>query len=322
MNTNSVKKANLFFLMLFFIVFIGPILLFKINEYVGLQGYQVQIIYQYSCILLPSILFLKFNKQPIKENLRLNKLNLKSILMILLIVLCSYPIIAFLSYISNSLFKNYTVEFIGSLPEMPFLLFLFLIAITPAICEEVAMRGVIFSNCRNISLFKAAILNGFLFGMLHMNINQFIYAFGLGIIMTYIVYATNSIFASMIMHFIVNGFAATVSYALKSVSPDLMETAMDASKASDVFNFNSLLILFAVATICTFIVIKLIGTLAEINNRSLKGSFRKDIYVTQSDVEQSVYTEETSISEKRIITIPLILSILGFIYIAVFGRIL
>ena len=58
----------------------------------------------------------------------------------------------------------------------------------------------------------SAVLTGFLFGVLHMNINQFCYAWVLGIVFAYTNRASGSIVTSTIMHAIFNsfGFAAMV----------------------------------------------------------------------------------------------------------------
>lgn len=75
-----------------------------------------------------------------------------------------------------------------------FFLSLFIIAVTPAICEEVFMRGVVLDGYRNIPLWKAAIMNGVLFGLFHNNFMQLSYTSIVGIILTYVVVLTNSIY--------------------------------------------------------------------------------------------------------------------------------
>lgn len=89
---------------------------------------------------------------------------------------------------------------------------LFVIALTPAICEEVFMRGAVLSGHRNVKLWKAAILNGVLFGLFHNNFGQLFYATAFGIILTFVVVLTDSIYPSIIMHFIMNGLSVLTEF--------------------------------------------------------------------------------------------------------------
>jgi hypothetical protein len=80
------------------------------------------------------------------------------------------------------------------------------------------MRGVILGNYKHVSIKKAALMNGLMFGILHLNINQFVYAFVLGVVMAYIVYYTGSIFPSMLLHFCINGISAFASWVVQVFS--------------------------------------------------------------------------------------------------------
>ena len=63
-------------------------------------------------------------------------------------------------------------------------------------------------------MLPAILLTGFLFGCMHMNLNQFIYAFALGIYLAFLVEATGSIFSSMIAHFTLNATSVVMSFLL------------------------------------------------------------------------------------------------------------
>ena len=78
-------------------------------------------------------------------------------------------------------------------------------ALAPAICEEVMFRGFMLGTLENkYSAVKAVILTGILFGAYHMSLNGLIIIGLLGIVQSYIVNRTKSIYLTMITHFINN----------------------------------------------------------------------------------------------------------------------
>lgn len=92
----------------------------------------------------------------------------------------------------------------------PFLVNLLLLAVLPAISEEFVFRGVLFHTYRKSSVLYGVVLSGIIFGLMHLNFNQFSYAFVLGIIFALLIEATGSIYSTMIAHFIINGYSVVM----------------------------------------------------------------------------------------------------------------
>ena len=64
---------------------------------------------------------------------------------------------------------------------------MFFVGILAPVCEEVVFRGAIFGGMKKEgNIFKAVMVSGLLFGLLHMNINQASYAFVIGILLMFI----------------------------------------------------------------------------------------------------------------------------------------
>ena len=82
---------------------------------------------------------------------------------------------------------------------------LFMIALVPAVFEEIVYRGMFYNEYSKETPLQAIFLSAFLFGIIHLNLNQFAYAFAVGIIFALIIEATDSILSTMIIHFIING---------------------------------------------------------------------------------------------------------------------
>lgn len=93
------------------------------------------------------------------------------------------------------------------------------VALTPAICEEMLFRGFLFSAFRGrYKIVVSVLLTAVIFGVYHMSIVRFFTTALLGAALAVIVYYSDSIFPAMMMHAINNGIAVLQMY-----HPDTME---------------------------------------------------------------------------------------------------
>ncbi len=212
----STLFSNLFILILIILQLVVPI----VFDILNIPNLTVLILAEYLILFIPSIIYIIVTKQNLSTALHLKPINLKSLLLLLLFSIIIQPSMSLLAAISSLVFPNNVSEFIMSLNELPLLLALFILAITPAICEEIAFRGAFASGYKNINIKKAALMNGLMFGFLHLNGQQFLYAFVMGILFTYIVYITGSIFSSMLVHFIFNGGQLLIARIATTYLPD------------------------------------------------------------------------------------------------------
>ncbi len=78
---------------------------------------------------------------------------------------------------------------------------LLLVAVTPAICEELAFRGFILSGLRHLGhRWQAIVLSAVFFGITHQILQQSIIATVVGVILGYLAVQTGSIFTGMAYH--------------------------------------------------------------------------------------------------------------------------
>lgn len=76
------------------------------------------------------------------------------------------------------------------------------------IMEELVFRGIVFGNLRKLTgLWQSVFLSALLFGLIHFNIVQFVYAFWLGIVLALFMYKSGHMYAAMIGHITANAFA-------------------------------------------------------------------------------------------------------------------
>lgn len=104
-------------------------------------------------------------------------------------------------------------EYANLLDGVSFVPALLLIALTPAICEELMYRGYMFTAFKHkMSLPKAVFFVSILFGISHMSLIKVIPTAVLGAALAYAMHKADSIAASSMMHFLNNGFSVFILY--------------------------------------------------------------------------------------------------------------
>jgi len=83
-------------------------------------------------------------------------------------------------------------------------LIIFMTVICAPIIEELIFRKLIIERLRVYGDKFAIIISALLFGLLHMNLSQFIYATALGLVLGYVVCYTNEVKYTILIHMIVN----------------------------------------------------------------------------------------------------------------------
>ncbi len=99
---------------------------------------------------------------------------------------------------------------------------LFLVAVTPAVCEEAVFRGVLLGGTvGRLTPLRMILLNGAVFGAFHLSYAtafRFLPTAWLGVLLAYAAWRTRSIYTSVLMHLLNNG-----SIVLLAASPVLRE---------------------------------------------------------------------------------------------------
>lgn len=92
--------------------------------------------------------------------------------------------------------------------EQSFVPLFFVVAVMPAICEEMLFRGFLFGTFQNKwKGFGAIVVSGIIFGVYHMSVIKAITISFFGFALAYSVYRSGSIFVSMGMHLCNNGLS-------------------------------------------------------------------------------------------------------------------
>lgn len=248
-------------------------------------------------VLLVPLIGSKICGVKLRETFRIRSIRPVSLVFIFLITFCSFPIISLLNVLSMFFVEN---EVAGVAMDMyPHGLFLSMLvmAVMPAVGEEVLMRGVIYRSYQRKSPIFALFASAVIFGLIHMNFNQMPYAIFLGIIMVLLIEATDSILSSMFLHFLINGFSTMAGY----FTANIVETQVQSTSSPWIVQIMPYVILSAIMVPA---LIFLMLALFRINGRKIKVVFKKKDQVPEISDGDEIKKKE------RIVDIWLILSVL------------
>ncbi len=222
-------------------------------------------------ILLPALIFAKLIYEDVGTIIRFKLPGWKEILVFIVGLILLTPLIQSYMYLQTFLFeelaKNVSVfqqikELLDTLDKLVSetyskLLFtdsvfegsfiIFVVAVIPAICEEVFFRGYIQKSFElSLKPVWAIVLTGLFFSLYHFNPYGLVALAGLGIYFGFAAYKSNSIFIPMVLHFLNNLFAVVLFFILGN--DEFMQTeAIDPSELGiNIFLFIFFLLLFGV----------------------------------------------------------------------------
>lgn len=206
----NVTKTNILFtfmvasyLLLIYIVRLIPVSILNIN---------IRLILPELIMLLPAFLYVTVLKPDNLGQINFSSPSVMNVIKIILFTFCVMPFITILNSISTIFVENHAANTMSYLTSNPLWMNILFIALIPAVCEEYLFRGLLFHGYKKRNPYKAMLMSSLLFGLIHMNVNQFIYAFVMGCILCMLVYATGTVLSSMIAHFIFNGINVVISY--------------------------------------------------------------------------------------------------------------
>ncbi len=232
----QIKGVNFVFLaiVLASIVFqliVGVLTYFGIDIFMG--SYALQIIYSQVLFLAPALVYMIFFHKDIRL-LRFKKIRISTIFLCILLYICIIPVLNFLNALSMLYSTNVISDVIFSMgDEIPFVFSWLIIAVMPAFFEEAVYRGIFYNTYRLRAGFGAALLSGLLFGAVHGNLNQFTYAFVLGVVFALIVEATDSLWSTVVCHMLLNSVSISTIYLMPRLLSWLEGVYQDAVKAGD-----------------------------------------------------------------------------------------
>lgn len=233
----KVREVNIYFFIILLLQLFLPV--YMIFQWLNITDIRwILFINHIIIFIVPAIIYLLLTKQSPKKVLRLNKLYFKDIILIIGLAFVCQPIMTFFSLISQFFFENEIGNFVGEIVNTPYWILLLLVAVLPAITEEITIRGVVLSGYDNKNIYVACAASGLLFGIMHLDPQQFLYATVLGFILALVVRITNSIFASALIHFIINGTSITMQKIVSLLPMESNDTSLQALSISEKISYS------------------------------------------------------------------------------------
>ena len=233
----KVREVNIYFFIILLLQLFLPV--YMIFQWLNITDIRwILFINHIIIFIVPAIIYLLLTKQSPKKALRLNKLYFKDIILIIGLAFVCQPIMTFFSLISQFFFENEIGNFVGEIVNTPYWILLLLVAVLPAITEEITIRGFVLSGYDNKNIYVACAASGLLFGIMHLDPQQFLYATVLGFILALVVRITNSIFASALIHFIINGTSITMQKIVSLLPMESNDTSLQTLSISEKISYS------------------------------------------------------------------------------------
>lgn len=265
----SIRGVNILYLM-------SMVLFVTVGAFVQSKSFSVGIlITEFLLIAMPTLIYLIFKKGSLKRELRFNRLHIIDAILVVMIFVCGYPVALFINLIGNifvSMFGKLIaspIPMAGNINE--YFLLILIVAGSAGLCEEILFRGLILRGYEGLGMWKSIIFTAALFAMLHMNIQNILGPLLLGIILGYVVYTTNSIYAGMLGHFVNNAISVTITFFLMQLPIFKNAAAQNLTQGTETLGlFVWAIILGFAAVIPGVIVVLCMMALKELNRGKLE----------------------------------------------------
>lgn len=265
-NENVRKKLALkpwhgvvWFVIVMVIMFFGGSI---VQYYLGMLGLAITEIALAVLGLLPLLLF----DVRLKDMLPVKVPKVRHVFGAILMLIAVYLLAIFATLIIGFFFPKNMAQTSGELggfmTSVPPVLSFFIIAVMPAICEEILHRGFILTSMRSIRKdWLIVLIMGLIFGLFHMDPIRFAATAILGAGLSYVMVKTKNILLPCLMHLLVNSFSVLVTFltqgtaqSVSSVSPDIVQSQLSSAKFAGaflIFGAGIPLLLFAAVRLLT-----------------------------------------------------------------------
>lgn len=210
------KNKNIFKINIIYFVAICLVAMVFVLGYLGilqndiLSSFLIQIVVMFAIPLLMYSLLTKKNLKETFSDCGFKRITIK---MLLISITLGFVLYFINSFVANAFYSILSLFGYESLPTNATSTFNYttilkdfiLSCILPGFCEEFLHRGIMLhANKKHNNTKFCLIVSSLLFGLTHLNIRQFFYASVLGFLMGLVNLASNSIFPSIIIHFMNN----------------------------------------------------------------------------------------------------------------------
>jgi hypothetical protein len=249
---------------------------------------------------------------------RFHLLSWKAVLLLFVIAIALELVTIEINIATSFIFSSYTTDMISTdVSSSPFLVSLICMAVLPAVFEELSFRGAFFQEYRAAyGAWAGALISGFLFGIYHMNMRQFIYAFLCGVFFALLIEATDSIASSMLLHFLMNTISCFAIYISSAFQEESTQITAEAQRQ---YLLTQLLSFFPVAVFGLALLVLCYIGLAKCCGRyeDIKAMFSWKSLSFRERVGSSQEPGEGKAPWRWICSVPFVISVVLCIYVII-----
>lgn len=164
-------------------------------------------------ILLPTLAVVLFSGEKISNVIPLRGIKPASLALTVVYLLALFPLVTCVNYFSMFFVENMVSSISDEVLATPMWMMILSMGLIGPFIEEIVFRGVIFHSYKRTGrIVGSIILSSILFGMMHLNFNQFAYGAVMGVMFCLLVEATGSVLTSFIAHALFNTIEVIVMY--------------------------------------------------------------------------------------------------------------
>lgn len=168
---------------------------------------ELNLVFSELTLLIPAFIYILIGNYGFRNDLGFRPIKVGTVLMCVLLFFLVNPIASFVNVVSQLFTSNQMVSMSDTLLSGSNAMVLFLAAIYGPFCEEFLFRSLFNKRYElYVGPMRAALISALYFALMHFNLNQAAYAFVLGFIFSIVNKAANSVYPSIIIHVLINGF--------------------------------------------------------------------------------------------------------------------
>ena len=169
---------------------------------------------QQGIILCLPLFYAWYLKCDRKKLFTIRKISIRNIIATIAVWIGGYSLLCLLSGILSSFLSESAMaveETFAEFTRQPFWVLFLVIAIMPAIGEELMFRGFLFGTLKTkVRVVPAMLITSAIFGIYHMSLIKFFTTALLGLLLALVVEKSGSLFAGMLLHLMNNGFSVVL----------------------------------------------------------------------------------------------------------------
>ncbi|XME00937.1 lysostaphin resistance A-like protein [Lachnospiraceae bacterium C1.1] len=169
-------------------------------------------------ILIPLLLLTAFFKVDIRDTFRIKRVRIPTLILVIPFTFMLYPIIGACNAFTLIFTDNVVVSASQTIRSLPFAVTFFIMSLFGPFTEEITFRGAEYAGLKSNGNIRTAILvQALMFGLMHLNLNQFLYAFVIGIAFGVLSEVTGSVLPGFFAHAIINGTSTVSIYITENI---------------------------------------------------------------------------------------------------------